>query len=66
MPEAEPAQPRALIGGHIVSALAGLLVLQLTGPSPVAAACAVGLAIAAMHLTRASHPLAESILSSWR
>jgi CBS-domain-containing membrane protein len=56
MPDAEPAQPRALIGGHIVSALAGLLLLQVTGPSPVAAACAVGLAIAAMHLTRTFHP----------
>jgi len=55
-PEAEPAQPRALIGGHLISALAGLLVLQVTGPSAVAAACAVGLAIAAMQLTRTFHP----------
>src|SRR5215470_7500917 len=31
-PEAEPAQPRALIGGHLVSTLVGLMVLQLTGP----------------------------------
>ena len=31
-PEAEPAQPRALIGGHVVATLAGLAMLQVTGP----------------------------------
>ena len=55
-PEAEPAQPRALIGGHLVSTVVGLLVVQLTGPSPWAAAAAVGLAMVAMHLTRTFHP----------
>jgi CBS-domain-containing membrane protein len=55
-PEAEPAQPRALVGGHLVSALVGLLVLQVAGPGPWAAASAVGLAIVAMHLTRTFHP----------
>jgi CBS-domain-containing membrane protein len=56
MPEAEPAQPRALIGGHIVSALVGLVMVKLAGPSPVAAATAVGLAMVAMHLTGSFHP----------
>ena len=37
-PEAEPAQPRALIGGHFVSALVGFAVLKLTGPQAWAAA----------------------------
>jgi hypothetical protein len=37
-PEAEPAQPRALVGGHLVSTIVGLLVLQATGPSAIAAA----------------------------
>jgi CBS-domain-containing membrane protein len=55
-PEAEPAQPRALVGGHLVSAAVGLLLLQLTGPGPWAAAIAVGLAIIAMHATRTFHP----------
>jgi CBS-domain-containing membrane protein len=55
-PEAEPAQPRALIGGHLVSTLAGLAVLHFTGPSPYGAAAAVGLAMLAMHLTRSFHP----------
>src|ERR1700716_2570562 len=50
-PEAEPAQPRALIGGHIVATLVGLAMLWLTGPQPWAAAAAVGLAILAMYLT---------------
>jgi CBS-domain-containing membrane protein len=55
-PEAEPAQPRALVGGHLVSAAVGLLVVHLTGPGPWAAAAAVGLAIVAMHATRTFHP----------
>ena len=55
-PEAEPAQPRALVGGHLVSTLVGLVALQLAGPAPWVAAVAVGLAIIAMHLTRTFHP----------
>ena len=55
-PHAEPAQPRALIGGHIVSALVGLLMVKLCGPAPWAAALAVGFAMIAMHLTRTFHP----------
>jgi CBS-domain-containing membrane protein len=55
-PQAEPAQPRALIGGHLVSTLVGLLVLQLCGPSAWAAAVAVGLAMVAMHLSGTFHP----------
>jgi CBS-domain-containing membrane protein len=55
-PDAEPAQPRALVGGHLVSAAVGLLTLVVTGSSPWAAAFAVGLAMAAMHVTRTFHP----------
>jgi CBS-domain-containing membrane protein len=55
-PEAEPAQPRALIGGHVVSALVGLTVLKLTGPHGWAAAVAVGLSILAMYVTGSFHP----------
>ena len=55
-PEAEPAQPRALVGGHLVSTAVGLLVLHVIGAGPWAAAAAVGLAIVAMHLTRTFHP----------
>ena len=55
-PDAEPAQPRALVGGHLISTLVGMLTLSITGPSPWAAALAVGLAMVAMHATRTFHP----------
>jgi len=55
-PKAEPAQPRALVGGHLLSTLVGLLVVKLCGPAAWAAAVAVALAMTAMHLTRTFHP----------
>ena len=55
-PDVEPAQPRALIGGHVVSALVGFAVLKLTGPQGWAAAAAVGLSILAMYVTGTFHP----------
>ncbi|NOJ47120.1 HPP family protein [Bradyrhizobium archetypum] len=55
-PNAEPAQPRALVGGHLVSALIGILVLKLAGPQAWAAAAAVGLSILAMYVTGTFHP----------
>ena len=55
-PEAEPAQPRALVGGHLVATLVGFAVLWLAGPQAWAAALAVGLAILAMYLTGTFHP----------
>jgi len=55
-PDAEPAQPRALVGGHVVATLVGLVVAKLTGPSAWAAAMAVRLAIPAMYLTGTFHP----------
>lgn len=55
-PHAVPAQPRALVGGHVIAALVGLCVLALTGPGSVAAAVAVALAVLAMMLTDTLHP----------
>src|SRR3954447_26722042 len=55
-PDVEPAQPRALVGGHLVTALVGFAVLKLTGPQAWAAAAAVGLSILAMYLTGTFHP----------
>jgi CBS-domain-containing membrane protein len=55
-PDAEPAQPRALIGGHIVATLVGLAMLWVTGPQAWAAAAAAGLAVLAMYLTGTFHP----------
>jgi hypothetical protein len=58
-PEAKPAQPRALIGGHLLSAAVGLAMVTLAGPEPWAAAVAVGLAMIFMHGTDTFHPPAE-------
>jgi CBS-domain-containing membrane protein len=55
-PTVDPAQPRPLIGGHLVSTLVGLLIVKLCGPAPWAAAVAVGLAMVAMHATGTFHP----------
>jgi CBS-domain-containing membrane protein len=55
-PEAKPAQPRALVGGHLLSAVVGLVMVKLVGPQPWAAAVAVGLAMIAMHVTDTFHP----------
>jgi CBS-domain-containing membrane protein len=54
--EMEPSQPRALVGGHLVATLVGLLVVRLLGPSEWAAAGAVGLSMVAMHVKRTFHP----------
>lgn len=56
LPETEAAQPRALVGGHVISTLVGLLMLALFGRSEPAAAAAVGLAMVAMRATRTMHP----------
>lgn len=51
------AQPRNLVGGHVVSALTGVLAWKLFHADPwLASAVAVATAIAAMHLTRTLHP----------
>ena len=55
-PEIEAAQPRALVGGHLIASVVGLVVVKITGPGPWAAASAVGLSMVAMHLTRTFHP----------
>lgn len=51
------AQPRNLIGGHMLSAVIGVAAFQFLGDIPwLAAALAVSIAIALMHLTRTLHP----------
>jgi len=55
-PEVDAAQPRALIGGHLVATMVGLVIVKLAGPQPWTAALAVGLAMLAMHATRTFHP----------
>jgi CBS-domain-containing membrane protein len=51
------AQPRNLLGGHIISALIGVSAFKLLAPNLwLAAALAVATSIAIMHLTRTLHP----------
>lgn len=55
-PASPLAQPRNVVGGHVLSAFVGLLALALLGPSTMTIAIAVGVAIAAMRLTGTLHP----------
>lgn len=51
------AQPRNLLGGHILSAIIGVTTFKLLGGQPwLAAAVAVSVAIALMHLSKTLHP----------
>lgn len=59
-PDAPFSQPRNVIAGHFISSFIGLLCLLLFGPVWWSVAIAVGLAIAAMMVTRTVHPPAGS------
>ncbi len=51
------AQPRNLLGGHVISALIGVTAFQLLAPHLwMAAALAVATSIAVMHATKTLHP----------
>jgi CBS-domain-containing membrane protein len=50
------AQPRNLVGGHVVSAIIGVAAYKVMGGSWVACGAAVSFAIAAMLLTETLHP----------
>jgi CBS-domain-containing membrane protein len=53
---APAAQPRALLGGHLIGALCGIAATQWLGTSLAAYALAVSTALALMLLTRTVHP----------
>lgn len=56
-PRSPLAQPRNLVGGHVLSALVGVACWHaFPGSEGLAAALAVSTAIALMHLTRTLHP----------
>ena len=55
-PESPPAVPRAILGGHVVSALAGVLCTMVLGDALWVSAVGVGLAIAAMQALDVFHP----------
>jgi len=50
------AQPRNLVGGHLVSALIAVAIVALFGSGSLAMATAVGLSIFLMYFTRTVHP----------
>jgi CBS-domain-containing membrane protein len=50
------AQPRNLVGGHLLSALVAVIVVALFGSSPFTMAFGVGLAIFVMNMTHTTHP----------
>jgi CBS-domain-containing membrane protein len=50
------AQPRSIVGGHMLSTLIGLTSLSLFGAHSWSMALAVGAAITCMQLTRTLHP----------
>jgi len=56
VPHGALSQPWPLVGGHLLSAFAGVLCAKLIGPSAFAAATAVGLAIGIMYYLRCIHP----------
>ena len=56
IPEAIPSQPRNLIGGHVLSAIAGVSCAMLIPTPMIAAAAAVASAVVVMHLGRCVHP----------
>jgi CBS-domain-containing membrane protein len=54
--ESPLAQPRNLVGGHLVAAGLAVVIVAAGGTGPLALALAVGGAILLMHLTRTTHP----------
>jgi len=60
VPDNPVAQPRNVIGGHLVSALVGMAVMTVLGSAWWAMGLGVGLAIVAMRLTHTNHPPAAS------
>src|SRR6266511_1902111 len=54
--ESTLAQPRNLIGGHLVSAGVAVVLVQLGATGAYATALAVGISIFLMYLTRTTHP----------
>lgn len=55
LPDSPLAQPRSVIGGHLVSAMIGLIILMALGNDWWVQSLAVGLAILAMQQTRTVH-----------
>ncbi|WP_281889697.1 HPP family protein [Paenibacillus sp. YYML68] len=56
LPDSPLAQPRSIVGGHLLSTVIGLVLLHTAGSHTWSAALGVGLAIVLMQRTRTLHP----------
>jgi CBS domain-containing membrane protein len=56
VPHGQMSQPWPVFGGHLGAALIGVACAELVSSPELAAACAVGVTIAWMHLARCIHP----------
>lgn len=56
VPASPLAQPRAMVGGHLLTSLAGLATTAVFADPVIAATVGVGLGAAAMQLGRCGHP----------
>lgn len=56
VPASPLAQPRNVIGGHLIAAAVGMTALYTLGDSAIVMSVAVGLAILLMQVTRTVHP----------
>lgn len=54
--ESRLTQPRNLVGGHLLSAAAAVIIVALGGRGSIAIALSVGLSIFLMYITRTMHP----------
>ncbi|MEO6709071.1 MAG: HPP family protein, partial [Planctomycetota bacterium] len=54
--ESPLAQPRNLVGGHVLSSIVAVLVVAAWGSTPLTTALAVGLALLVMNVTHTTHP----------
>lgn len=50
------AQPRNLVGGHLISATVAVVLVSLFGSNPFTIALSVGIAIFLMYITHTTHP----------
>ncbi|WP_392564144.1 HPP family protein [Orbus wheelerorum] len=55
VPNAPLSQPRSVIGGHFISALVGLLFINIFGDGMIFIALAVGVSVALMQILRVVH-----------
>ena len=56
VPHGNLSQPWPLVGGHVISALIGVICVKLFSNQLVAASMAVGLAVSIMYYARCTHP----------